>query len=346
MQIPRVACQLRIDSLEKEMTIDLIRSKIDEDEIERICMNAKKAEDKKNDELKENSFYEAIDWMDPEQMKHFVPQLKKKIGKDEVKQFLKLREEEHPEYRMLLENRENLYAQEKGILEKAGTIYRDHHLWDFCKIVRGLGNVAAMTILGYVNPEILQSAGQVFKMVGMTPESKLVKGVKGTYSPEVKGRFWLLQRNVLLANDPFYKELYDIQKEYYQHRPDLLLDKIGECPHKKADGTPEHPKFATGMTKKDKELGYVKGWAAWMDRKARLWVGKLIISHCAEIIVNAQAIHKFPRHHNYVPMKSEDEAENMRVTMLFRESRTILSGMQKENWKKHGEILKTPGILD
>lgn len=189
-------------------------------------------------------------------------------------------------------------------------------------------------------------------MVGLTPESKLVKGVKASHSPQIKGRFWLLQRNVIMANDPFYKPIYDIQKEYYCHRPDLLLDKIGRCPHVDKDGKPEHPKFTNGMGKGVKTLKdengdrYVEGWLAYMDNKARSWLNKLLISHAVEIIVVAEGKYKFPRHHDYIHIRSTDMVKNLSTIDMFKESRAILLQMQQKSWKENGEILRTKGIIN
>jgi hypothetical protein len=119
--------------------------------IESISRKANIEADKKENKEHDDVYYNSIDYMSPDVMKDYTEPLLKKIDKDTTKKFLVQRREENPEYLILLENRQNLFNQEKDIVKKARTFYTDHVLWDWCQRTRGLGDVAAMTILGYRN---------------------------------------------------------------------------------------------------------------------------------------------------------------------------------------------------
>jgi len=196
------------------------------------------------------------------------------------------KEEGSDVYNLLLSHRNTLKEQERNLLKSARKLFQDHELWGWCKRVRGLGVVAAMTFLGYINPEIATSAGKIWKIAGFAPDAKLRKGRKAGFNPELKGRFWLIGRNVYLKRDDYYFPLYQAKREYYlTKRHDL-----------------RSPKRINAMSFR--------------------WLIKLLISHAWELIRKAEGLPINP-HHNYIPPKPENPSEALlileRATKAIRE---------------------------
>lgn len=212
--------------------------------------------------------------------------VKKLIGKereatysslvDEYKMLLEEKKmEKDPIIEILLEYRDMIHREEVKVLKSSQELMRDEKLWVWCKSVKGLGSVALMTFLGFIDPYKANSAGNVWAYLGFTPTSRLKSGEKGGFNPEAKGRFWLLSRNVIMARDPYYTALYKAKKEYYLNRPDLVEEK-------------------------DK-----KGWKGHIDNMAKRWLTKLLISHAWEIIRKSEGLLVNP-HHSYIPPKPEN----------------------------------------
>ncbi|MEM2613257.1 MAG: hypothetical protein QXO15_03400 [Nitrososphaerota archaeon] len=91
-------------------------------------------------------------------------------------------------YRLLSALHSRLYNEEKEWLNQVKELLKDHPIWEYCEKVKGMGPVAALTFLGYINPYEAVSAGKVWAYFGFTPESKLKSGKKANFNPEAKGQ--------------------------------------------------------------------------------------------------------------------------------------------------------------
>jgi len=199
--------------------------------------------------------------------------------------------------------RETLHGQEKGLLKDARGIFKDTTLWDWCKRVRGLGPVAAMTFLGFIDPYVCTSAGKLWAYTGFIPGAKMTSGEKSTWSPHLKGRFWLLCRNVVMARDPYYVPLYQAKKDYYltQRGYAKYIEDPKSCP-KYAECLKRLKGKASRLGKTMKKPP-CKGHA---DNLAKRWLVKLLQSHALEIIRKSLGLPWDAVHHGYIPPKPED----------------------------------------
>lgn len=198
-------------------------------------------------------------------------------------------------YKIMTNHKKNLEKQQKDFIKDAMELLGGTPIWDWCERVKGLGPVAAMTFLAYINPEKCLSAGNFFSYVGLVPEARLKKGERGHFNPEIKGRLTFCCGNTIRALDPYYYELYKAKKEYYQHRPD------------------------TGMMLEQK----MKGVPARVNARAMMWLTKLIVSHAIEIIRRSHDMKEMPKHRYYLPPKPSDTIEQMRLIDMFKEQQAI-----------------------
>jgi hypothetical protein len=197
-------------------------------------------------------------------------------------------------YKIMATHKRNLEGQQKSLLKDSMELVGPTDVWQWCERVKGLGPVAAMTFLAYINPEKCPSAAQFYSYVGLIPKARLKKGERGHFNPEIKGRLVFCCGNTIMHTDPYYYELYKIKKDYYKERPD------------------------TGKMLEDK----VKGVPAKVNARARMWLTKLIISHAIEIIRKSHGM-TVPRHRYYLPPKPEDPAEQLRIIDLFKEQQAV-----------------------
>ncbi len=182
------------------------------------------------------------------------------------------------EERVLEHIHSTLLALEKEIMKTARERLRDHPLWDWCKNVKGLGPMAALIFLGYVDVEKATSAGKVWKLFGLAvgPDGKAERkrhGKVAGFNPHLKTRAWLMARNIIMNRDPYYYQLYLERKRYYETRPDRVA-------------------------LKEKE----RGWHKHNHLMAMRWMIKLVLSHMLEICRRYLGL-PFPRHRNYIPPK-------------------------------------------
>ena len=266
---------------------------------------------------------------------------------DKTKRTEKLIEEKRKEIRsgneihaLLKSHEARLKSQEEDLKLQAREIFEPTSLWKFCLMVRGAGPVFALTCMGNINPERAASVSQIWRMVGLTPDSKFKKGVQGNFRPQLKGRFWLLAHNVILGADPYYSQLYRIKKEYYSKRPDLLAESIGgPCVNK--GWNHEHQKLA-------------KGWKGKIDNYAVVVLMKLLISHAYELIMgdylaaggkrpiardkdgNPKPHHT--RHRNPVPIKPEDDSDQRAVLRNYKSYHHRLLAELNRRWRDKTDI--------
>ena len=189
-----------------------------------------------------------------------------------------------PEVSELLDKYErSLLKNEKGeMLRDAERMFAESGLWAWCGRTRGLGPVAALTFIGYINPEKCITAGKFWAYCGYVPGAKMKSGERGNYNPELKGRFYVITRNVVMAQDLYYVALLNAKKQYYlTMRPDIL----------------------------EWEENKVKGWKGHVNNMALRWLTKLLQSHAIQILREENGL-PFPKHHTFIPPKSPDQSEN------------------------------------
>ena len=63
-----------------------------------------------------------------------------------------------------------LYKQERDMLKQSGEIFRATQLWEWCERTRGLGPVAAMTFMGYINPRSAHLQARCGRTSDSSPE--------------------------------------------------------------------------------------------------------------------------------------------------------------------------------
>jgi hypothetical protein len=218
---------------------------------------------------------------------------------EEAKKFL----EEHVwntfAYQKIRELADSLRNDEKTALKDAMELVRLSAVWNWCKNTKGLGEVAGMTALAFINPEKCTTSGKTKAILGLKPGGVLKKGERAKYNPHAKGRFSLLTRNVIMQSDIYYSEFYRIKKEYYTRRPDIADEIEDEKEWKQS-----HEK-GTGIHKK-------------IDSKARMWVTQLLASHATELI-QRELGNEIPKHRNHIPPKPEDPARCLTILDMFRE---------------------------
>jgi hypothetical protein len=198
-------------------------------------------------------------------------------------------------YRIMLERAAALKADEKETLEACKRLMKGSALWDWIERVRGLSDVAAMTLLGYINPDRVRKVEQVWKYFGLYPNAKLISGQKANFNLELKGRMYLLARNIVMQKDPYYEQIYRMKKDYYNE-----LDEIKE----------------QWLTK--------PGGKMHIDMSAKITMIKLVVSHAVEIILKSNGKEFTSEHQNnrYLPPKPENDYDVQRYLKLYQDDMT------------------------
>jgi hypothetical protein len=228
---------------------------------------------------------------------------KKEDRKEEAEEYLKNTVYSTFAYKATYELAQSLRKDEKHALSNAMELVKMSEVWNWCERTKGLGEVAGMTALAFINPEICTTAGKTKAILGLRPGANLKKGERANYNPHAKGRFSLLTRNVIMQQDIYYSNIYNVKKEYYTQRPDFVLKLEEE---------------KEWMKTHDKSQGIKK----WIDNKARMYVTQLLASHATEIIQNELG-RQIPRHRNYLPPRPADPRDCLRIVDMFREQ-TVL----------------------
>jgi len=84
-------------------------------------------------------------------------------------------------YKMLL-------TEEKALLRKISKRLKEHPLWSWCNRVKGMGAVACLTFLGFIDPFKADTAGKAKAYFGIIPGRELRSGKRANMNPEAKGR--------------------------------------------------------------------------------------------------------------------------------------------------------------
>lgn len=221
-------------------------------------------------------------------------------------------------YKCIYESALSTRRDEKLALKNAMELVKLSSVWDWCNNTKGLGEVAGMTFLAFINPEKCTTSGKTKAILGLRPGGTLKKGTRAAYNPHAKGRFSLLTRNVIMQSDIYYSELYRIKKEYYTLRPDLV-DEIDD----EKEWKTTHDK-GTGIHKK-------------IDAKARMWVTQLLASHATELIQRELGV-EIPKHRNHIDPKPEDPGRCLTILDMFREQCIFDLDMIRRRCVEQGKI--------
>ena len=195
-----------------------------------------------------------------------------------------------------------LKSEEETIVKEVKRIISDLELFRFCTRVKGLGVVSAMEFLGYVDIRKATSAGKVKAFAGLVPGRKFVKGQKASFNPEVKGRFWLFARNVIMHKDDYYYPLYLAKKEYYLKKRGF--EKFAEEP----ELCPRYEECRRKLEAKAARMGRKPkkpACRAHADGMAKMWLASLIVSHMWEITRKEFNL-PVSKHRMHIPPKPED----------------------------------------
>jgi len=210
-----------------------------------------------------------------------------------------------------------LRSEEKELLAEAMKRIGNHPLRQWCSIVKGLGDVACLLLLGYINPEV-ESAGKVWAFFGLFPGAKLRAGKKGKFDPMAKGRAWVIGRNVIMAKDSYYPAIYQAKKEYYlkTRKMEEFLQDPAKCPDYEAC-LQARKRVAERLGRKVKKAP-CKGH---IDNMAKRYMLKILLSHALQIIREAAGydVSALKSHRGYIkPKESAEERPDSRLLNNIR----------------------------
>jgi|SRR5215510_2888200 len=230
--------------------------------------------------------------------------------------------ENNESYKLLLSHKDRLNKQETDILKESAKIFNVTKLWQWCERVKGLGPVAAMTFVGYINPEVAKTQDRMHSYLGLTPNQLKRKGVQVNFNPQLKGRFLgVICQNLIRARDPYYSAIYNIKKDYYRERPDLLA--------------------------KQK-----KGFNAHTHKMALRIMAKIIVSHAFELLqldrgIDPKANQTTPhRRRNYLPIKPEDALEQKKYLDQYTMTHAKMIEKLKRLWIEEADSEEKPNYMD
>jgi hypothetical protein len=194
-------------------------------------------------------------------------------------------------YGMMFQRHRQLQKDEKEMLQQCKQLFEVTRLWEWCERVKGLGEVAAMTFIAYIDPEKVREPKSVWRLFGLNKDSKLVAGQKANFNLELKGRMYVIRSNIVMQGDSYYSQIYRMKKEYYN-----AIEEIIE--------------------KKDSMIG----WKGWVDNMAKIVMLKLVVSHAVEIILKENGLPFISSHENnrYLPPKPENPEDVQRYLAMFK----------------------------
>jgi len=175
---------------------------------------------------------------------------------------------ENPAYQHIKTLGSVVLNAKKEITELAEELVGDTLVYKWCKNVKGLGVVAALTYIGYIDPH--RPIRCNYKYWGFAPGCKKVAGERARCNFWLKGRGMYFAECIIYKKDPFYYPLYKLKKEIYSMREDLKGASEGK-----------------------------------IDGKARFWLAKLLISHAHALMRKELGI-PIGEHHPHIPPKPFD----------------------------------------
>jgi len=233
----------------------------------------------------------------------------------------KMREQNVPEKILaIMENyHQTLRREEKKLLNEITLDLKQHPLWKWCSNVKGLGPVACLIFLGFIDASRADTAGKAKAYFGLIPGAELRSGKRARINPEGKGRIWLLTRNVIMRRDDYYYPKYQEKKNYYLNNARKVFLKgewvtwppfkeILEDPSK----CPRYEECIERLVGKAKRVGRKPKkppCRGHLDAMAKRWLAGLLVSHATEIMREAEGLptDNFKAHHDYIKPKSISE---------------------------------------
>ncbi len=202
--------------------------------------------------------------------------------------------------RVLINYRKMIWADEKEALKIAHAVLKEHPLWGWCESVKGLGPVAALTLLGFVNPYKANTAGKAKAYLGLIPGAKRVSGEQSKFNPFAKARVLQVAEKVIMQKSPGYYDLYLAKKGYYM--TDRGFERYLEDPTL----CPMYDECVARLLKAAKREGRDPKKPACrghVDHMAKRWLAELIVSHALEIMREAEGLETdaFKAHRGYIP---------------------------------------------
>jgi hypothetical protein len=208
-----------------------------------------------------------------------------------------------------------LKDEEKQFLKQVAEQLKNHPLWEWCERVKGLGQVACLTFLGFINPYEADTAGKAKAYFGLIPGVRLKSGEKANVNLEAKGRIWLVTRNVIMQRDDYYYPLYEQKKNYYLNSErQVFMDGkwVKWPPFKEIIANPKLcPKFdecAKKLEAKAERLGRKPKpppCRLHVDSMAKRWLAALLVSHAAMLMRQAEGLDvtNYLAHRGFIPPK-------------------------------------------
>jgi hypothetical protein len=226
-------------------------------------------------------------------------------------------------YALLLSHKVRIHRQELDMLDQAKEVIKNLGIVKYCQRVRGMGDVAALILMGYIQP-MKPDPNDDYKMkivrlpellayAGIIPGASLKAGEQGKFNPQFKGRVWLIGRNIIMAKDTYYTGIYRIKKDYYTNRPDIIALREDPDPKKRRKASKDH-----------------------MHKMALRIMNKMVLSHCHEIVLTeylgkpvSEVDPSYRRHRNTLPLKPVDAFEEEKI--LERYMRTLANLIEDLN---------------
>lgn len=204
-----------------------------------------------------------------------------------------------------------LKSLEKAIVDEAISILDGSPLLEWCRRVKGLGDVAALIYASYINPLKADTAGKARKYVGLTPGQELRSGVKGNFNTIAKGRCMFLAMAVIMARDDYYYPLYKAKKSHYMfYSPySAIFNEKGEVVNPSAC-----PRYGECKAKAKHPC------KMHIDMMARRWLASLLVSHATELYREWLGLDtsNFKKHRNYIPPKPANPNQEHLQTLCRR----------------------------
>jgi len=206
-----------------------------------------------------------------------------------------------------LQYRKMLFDDEKKALKMAHDVMKDHPLWTWCEGVKGMGPVAGLTIIGFINPYKATTAGHAKAYLGLIPSKedatvcmKMTSGEQANFNPFAKARVIQVAEKVVMAKDPYYYPLYLKKKRYYMEERGMAayLEDPTLCPR-----YDECAKKLVAAAKREGRKPKPPACKGHIDAMAKRWLAELIVSHGLEIMRETEGfdIEVFKLHRGYIP---------------------------------------------
>ena len=176
--------------------------------------------------------------------------------------------------------------------------------------MRGMGPVAAIAFLAFINPFEASTAGRAKAYLGLYPGARLRRGSRASWNPRGRGRVRLIARGVIMAKDAYYRPLYEAKKRYYLENPRVEGTGPGAVrwpPFKEILEDPSKcPKYEACAGRIGRGRPPCR---AHLDNMARRWLASLLVSHAAELMKRAEGlpVDSFLAHRGYIPPKRHPE---------------------------------------